>query len=241
MGGPSAALAVPHFPRLWASGFLWNLSRWMSVFLCSYLVSRLTGSPLLVQLVGAAFFAPMFFGGAIGGVISDRFDRRLTMLRQLGALIPVAIAMSVLVLGGAVRVWMVYPFILAVGLGGMVDMTSRRALVYDFVGEERATNAFAWESLSMTGGNMLGNLFGGAIIDLVGMGQAFLAIVVCYAGSFLFLLSVRTPPHHAAGTRVSIARDMLEGFRFVRRNRTLVSILGMTVLMNAFYFTYTPM
>src|SRR3712207_8315625 len=74
--GVFAALRVPYYPRLWASGWLWNLTRWMSVFLCSYLVNDLTGSPFLVQLVGAAFFAPMFFGGVLGGVISDRFDRR---------------------------------------------------------------------------------------------------------------------------------------------------------------------
>src|ERR671917_418512 len=67
------ALEVAGYGRLWASGWLWNLTRWMGVFLCSYLVTRLSGSPLLVQLVGAAFFAPIFFAGALGGVISDRF------------------------------------------------------------------------------------------------------------------------------------------------------------------------
>ncbi|MGE0541389.1 MAG: MFS transporter, partial [Dehalococcoidia bacterium] len=182
-GGTFAALAVPFYGRLWMSGWLWNLTRWMGVFLGSYLVTQLTGSPILVQLVGAAFFAPMFFAGALGGVISDRFDRRRTILAQLLILIPIAVGMSLIVIGGGVRVWMIYPFMLAIGLGGVIDMTSRRALVWDFVGEERVTNALALESLSMTGGNMLGSLVGGAVINFIGTGQAFMVIAVCYVGS----------------------------------------------------------
>lgn len=242
ISGTFAALEVPHYGRLWASGWLWNLTRWMGVFLGSYLVNQLTGSPLLVQLVGAAFFAPMFFGGVLGGVISDRFDRRRTILTQLLILIPVAIAMSLLVLTGAVRVWMLYPFMLAVGLGGVIDMTSRRALVWDFVGEDRVTNALALESLSMTGGNMMGSLAGGAVINFIGIGEAFMLIAVCYAGSFLFLLGVpvasRTESRRQSG---SIVRDVLTGFQLARKDRVLVSILGVTMLMNGFYFSYTPL
>lgn len=233
---------MPYYTRLWASGWLWNLTRWMGVFLCSYLVNQLTHSPLLVQLVGAAFFAPMFFAGAAGGVISDRFDRRRTILNQLAILIPIAAAMSVVVLSGAVRVWMVYPFMLAVGLGGVIDMTSRRALVYDFVGEERVTNALALESLSMTGGNMLGSLTGGAVINFVGTGEAFLLIVVCYLASFVLLLGVPAPGRaQARGSELSIVSELLDGFRLARRDRTLVSILGVTVLMNACFFSFQPM
>jgi predicted MFS family arabinose efflux permease len=234
---------VPRYGRLWTSGILWNLTRWLGVFLASYYVNEVTGSPLLVQLVGAAFFAPMFFAGALGGVISDRFDRRRTILGQLLVLIPVGLAMGALVTSGAARVWMVYPFMLAVGLGGVIDMTSRRALVWDFVGEERVTNALALESLSMTTGNMLGTLTGGAVIDALGTGPAFFLIPLCYAGSFLCLLGVpasgRPPPR--AESRPSVLADILDGFRLTRRDRALVSILGTTVLMNGLYFTYTPL
>ena len=214
----------------------------MSVFLCSYLVNRLTHSPLLVQLVGAAFFAPMFLAGALGGVISDRFDRRRTILTQLLFLIPIALLMSIVVGGGAIQVWMVYPFMVAVGIGGVIDMTSRRALVWDFVGEERVTNALALESLSMTGGNMLGSLMGGAIITVAGIGQAFLLIALCYAGSFLLLLvvPVRRQERVREGGDAFVAQ-LTDGFRLARRDATLVSILGVTILMNLFYFSYTPL
>lgn len=240
--GVFAALRVPYYPRLWVSGWLWNLTRWMSVFLCAYLVNDLTGSPFLVQLVGAAFFAPMFFGGVLGGVISDRFDRRGTIMKQLLFLVPVALLMGSLVFADRVQVWMVYPFMLLIGTGAVLDMTSRRALVYDMVGAEGITNAMAIESMSQTGGTMLGALVGGAVINFIGIGQAFVVIAAAYAGAWLCLARMPSPPReHAPAGGASLRRDIAAGLRYVRSRPIIVGILGVTVLMNFCYFTYMPM
>ena len=236
-----AALEVPSFGYLWASGWCWNATRWMGIFLCSYLINRLTGSPFLVQLVGAAFFAPMFLGGAVAGTFADRFDRRRTILRQLLLLIPIAVLMGVLVTGGAIQTWMVYPFVFAVGLGGVVDMTSRRALVFDLVGPERATNAIALESVSMAGGTTLGALFGGTVINFVGIGEAFFVIAVLYGASYLLLLRVPSPAPVRSGGRTSIIGDLKEGLGAVRRSDALIGILGITVITNLFYFSFMPL
>lgn len=241
-GGMFAALRAPGYPRLWASGWLTNLTRWMAVFLGSYLVTHLTGAPLLVQLTGAAFYIPILLGGALGGVISDRFDRRRSLMVQLALLIPVAALMGVLTLSGELRVWMVYPFMLAVGAGWVVDMTSRRALVFDMVGPEGNTNAMALESMSQTGGAMLGNLLGGAIINFAGAGQAFLAIAVLYAAAWLCLIGLPAPPRgHVPAGGSSVGAELAAGLRYVQRHRLLLSILGVTVLVNCFYFPYQPL
>lgn len=239
--GPFAALEVESFGLLWASGWCWNATRWMSIFLCSFLVNDLTGSPFLVQLVGAAFFAPMFVGGAVAGAVADRFDRRKTILRQILVLIPLAALMGILVTSGAASAWMVYPFMVAVGLGGVVDMTSRRALVFDLVGEERATNALALESMSMAGGTTLGALFGGAVINFVGIGQAFFLIAMLFVVSLILLTRVPSPPARTHIAASSMRADLLEGLRAVRRSRTLIGILGVTVIMNFFYFSFMPL
>lgn len=236
-------MSVPHYRRLWASGILWNLTRWMSIFVCSYLVNDLTGAPFLVQMVGSAFFAPMFFGGILGGLISDRFDRRRTILTQLLLLVPVALLMCLLVSRGWIEVWMVYPYMIVIGLGGVIDMTSRRALVFDFVGEARVTNALALESLSAMSGNLMGAVLGGTFIALVGIGPAFAAIATCYLMAFFVLRGVPVPRRvQASGTSgKSIARDLGAAFRYVRGHRALISILGVTVVMNLFYFSFMPM
>jgi MFS family permease len=240
--GVFAALAAPGYARLWASSWLWNLTRWMAVFLGSYLVNQRTGSPLLVQLTGAAFYLPILLGGALGGVIADRFDRRRSLMGQLALLVPVAALMGALTLSGSLRVWMVYPFLVVVGIGWVVDMTCRRPLVFDMVGDSRMTNAMALESMAMTGGAMFGNLTAGAVIGILGIGQTFLAMAVLHAAAWLCLVGLPAVPRSFSPTRGSSVRaDLAAGLRYVRGHHLLLSVLGVTVLVNFFYYPYQPL
>ena len=113
---PSGLLAVPGFVPLYASTWLWHLTRWGGLFTCSYLVTKLVDAPFLNQLVGASVFAPMLLGGIAAGVLSDRIDRHRLIFATLAALIPISFVMFVLVQSHSVRVWMVFPFMLAVGM-----------------------------------------------------------------------------------------------------------------------------
>ncbi len=237
-----AALDTPGYPLLWASSWLWNLTRWIAVFLVSYLVTQMTGSPLLVQLTGAAFYTPILLGGAIGGVISDRFDRRQSLIVQQILLLPCAALMGILTLTGHLGVWMVYPFMLVVGAGWVVDMTCRRALVFDMVGAERLTNAMALESMAQTGGALFGNLIGGAVINFLGIGQTFITMAVLLAAIWLCLAFVpAVAREHLPAAGSSIRSDLTAGLRYVRGHRLLLSVLGVTLLVNFFYYPYQPL
>ncbi len=221
---------------------LWSLGRWTGIFLSSYLVNDLTGSPFLVQIVGAAFFAPMFFTGALGGVISDRLDRRRTLLAVVTLVIPASILMATFNLSDSIEIWMVYPYMLVIGIGNMADMTSRRPLVYDIVGPSRLTNALALEALAMTTGALLGGIAGGSMIGFLGIGQGFALVAVLYMVSLVLLLGVPAPGvKQRVGPMPNVLQDLRTTLATVPRNATLVSILGVTILMNAFYFPFTPM
>ena len=235
-------MSVPYYPRLWGVGLLLNLTRWMTLFLCSYTVNQLSDSTLLVQLVGVGLFAPMFLGGVLAGVISDRLDRRRTLMTLTALLVPAALVMAAVNMAGVVEVWMVYPFALAVGTGLLADMTTRRALVYDLVGERYLTNALALEALAMTSGTLLGSLGAGAVISAFGIAETFLAIAGVYVAALLLLAGVSRGPVRArppAGS--SLLADLTAGLRYARKERALVSVLGVTVIMNLFYFSFLPM
>ncbi len=235
-------MSVPYFPRLWGIGLLMSLTRWTTIFLGSYLVFQLTHSTPLVQMVGAAMFAPMFFGGLLAGVISDRLDRRRTMMVASAVLMPASLLMAFVVISGFAQAWMVYPFTLAVGTGLLIDMTSRRPMVYDIVGPEYVTNALALEAMAMTSGALLGSLFAGTVISVVGIGETFLMLFVAYSLVLLLLRSLPTVPRHArADKSVDLVKELITVFRYVRGRASLISILGVTIIMNTFYFSFIPL
>ena len=245
--GTFACFSVPSYPTLWLSGWCWTATRQLSVFLGAFLVNELTGSPLRVQLVGTMFFLPMFLGGIVAGVVSDRFDRRRTMMRQLIALTPITVAMAAVTRSGHLAVWMVYALMLCVGVGGVLDMTSRRALVIDLVGPERATNAVAMEAFAMSSGTTIGILAGGALLRWVGPEGTYLMIAGLYAVSAVLLRRVVVPERPVASVPVGAAStsalwsDFREGVRLLRTEKPLVSLLGVTVLMNFFFYSHTPL
>ena len=109
--GMFGALGVRHYPALLVAGWLWNMCRWASGFLGAYVVNHATGSARLVQLTGVSLWAPLLLGGVAGGMVSDRFDRRRTVVTQFLVLIPLAALMGVAELSGGIRLWMLYPFL----------------------------------------------------------------------------------------------------------------------------------
>ncbi|MFQ5380738.1 MAG: MFS transporter [Dehalococcoidia bacterium] len=240
-GGAFASLAAPGYPSLWASSWFYASTRWMGLFLGSYLINERTGSEFLVQAAGAAFFAPMFLGGPLAGAIADRFDRRSVLLWQLIALLPMALLVGIVEMGGSVPIAGIYGLLVAMGTGGVLDWTCRRAFVYDVVGEELANNALALEMVSLSSGNMLGSMFGGSLIEFLGTGQAFAGIAVMYGITFVLLLPVSAQPLAAGSGRGSFVDDMREGLAVLGRDRPLVSILIVTLVMNLFYFSFLPL
>ncbi len=235
-----AAFRVRGFGLVWFSGLLWHLCRWGVAFLGTYLMNELTGSPRLVQLAGTMLYAPLLLGGVVGGVVSDRFDRLMTVRVQLAVVVPLTIVIGFLVRAERIEVWMAYAYLFVVGIGWITDMTSRRALVFDLVGEGRLDNAMALESLSLSSGMVIGALVGGSAVEAVGIGSAYFLIAGFVALAFVVLIPVSSPARTREASDRSSIRDLIEGVRLLRMNRGVVSILGVTAIANFFLFAYFP-
>jgi predicted MFS family arabinose efflux permease len=243
-----SALAAPYFPALLLTGALWNVSRWGVSFLGAYLANQLSGSPRLVQLTGVAMWGPLLVGGVAGGVIADRFNRRRTVFLQLSVLIPLVAIMGLLFHADRLRLWMVYPFLAVVGVGWVVDMTCRRAMVSEVVGPGLLANAMALESVSLAAGLALGTLVGGTAIEAIGVGNAFLCVAALLTGSLVTFTRV---PHHVGSqppapvgpgpASGSSLRAVVQGFGLLGKYPGLLSVLGVTAFVNFFYFSFTPL
>lgn len=262
MSAPAAAehltssFAVKGYRYLWLTGWLWHVARWMAVFATTFRVNQQTGDPLLVQLVGTSFMAPMFLGGALAGTITDRLDRHRTVLCSLGLLIPASTLMALAVLSDNAPVIVSYLFIFAIGVGNVIDMTSRRSIAFGLVGAGLLTNAAAFETLGLHAGNMVGSLSGGVIIAATSVAAVYLGIALVYAVAAIMFLRARklaapiTRPSSGGGANLELVReqpttsigaDLRAGVGLLKSNPTLRQFLMTTVLMNFFYFAFMPL
>jgi MFS family permease len=228
---------------LWAANFLLYTSRWMQMILGAWLILELTDSPFLVALVGFFSSAPMFLLGLVGGLLADRLPRQ----RLLSVTQGINVISSALLLGllstGLVQVWHMYMAILITGACWALDTPSRRAVIYDLLGAEGVTNALALDSVGMNASRMCGPALAGLLITLAGVTGGYVVITTFCSVAWVLLCSLRIPQstRQAAPARQSIARNLLEGFRYVRGNRTIMATLYITVVMNVLLFPYVQM
>ena len=96
--GPFAHAA---FTVYWSGGLVSNIGTWLQNVAASVFVYDRTGSVLAVGILNFAAFAPMALFSVTGGVISDRFDRRLVVVVTHVISFVISAVLAVLVIAGA--------------------------------------------------------------------------------------------------------------------------------------------
>src|SRR3954449_663575 len=114
--------------RLFFSGQSISLiGTWMTRIAASWLVYRLTGSALLLGLVGFAGQIPAFLLAPFAGVLVDRWNRhRLLVVTQVLAM-GQSLALAVLALTGLITITHVLLLSLLQGVINAFDMPARQA------------------------------------------------------------------------------------------------------------------
>lgn len=230
------------FARLWLANCLLYSARWMQLTLLGWFVLELTDSPWLVALVGFFSSAPMLALGLVGGILADVMHRQRLLLITQGTNCLFSLLLTLALGTGVVQVWHIYLTILMSGAGWALDTPSRRSLVYDLLGLEGVTNAMALDSVGMNASRMLGPAVAGALIVLVGVSGGYAVITGCYATALFLLWSLPVSQGPRPGPRQqSLGRNLAEGFRYVRRHRTIMAIIYITIAMNLLLFPYVQM
>ncbi len=237
------ALAHRNF-RLFFSGQLISLiGTWMQSVAQSWLVYRLTGSSLLLGLVGFAGQFPVFVFGPFGGTIADRHNRHRIVIGTQTASMLLAFVLAALTLLGVIKVWHIFVLSALLGVVNAVDIPVRQAFVVDMVGKDDLMNAIALNSSMVNGARVVGPAVAGILVAAIGEGWCFFANAISYIAVIigLLLMSIQ-PPIRARGERSALA-DIVEGFQYSARTgpiRALLLLLGLMSLMGMPYAVLMP-
>ncbi|HEU4629173.1 MAG TPA: MFS transporter [Gemmatimonadaceae bacterium] len=244
-GGPRLTRALRHRNyRLFFGGQSVSLvGTWITRIATSWLVYRLTGSALLLGVVGFCGQIPSLLLTPVTGVLVDRWNRhRILVVTQCCSLLQSA-ALAVLTLTGVISVGHVLALQLLQGVINAFDTPARQAFVVQMV-EDRADlpNAIALNSSMVNGSRIIGPSVGGVLIAAVGEGWCFALDALSYVAVLASLLAMRVPRTAVPRPATRLAEELRDGFRYVTGFvpvRTgllllaLVSTMGMpyTVLM----------
>ncbi|KAF4410530.1 MULTISPECIES: MFS transporter [Streptomyces] len=225
--------------RIFAAGqVVSNTGTWMQRIAQDWLVLSLTGSSAAVGITTALQFLPMLLLGLYGGVIADRFPKRLLLLFTQTAMGLTGLALAALTLSGHVEVWHVYAMALLLGVVTVVDNPARQAFVVEMVGPDDLPNAVSLNSANFQSARLVGPAVAGVLITAVGSGWAFLLNGVSFVAPVAGLLLMRRGELREVDTTPRRKGQLREGLRYVAGKPELIWPIVLVGFIGTFGFNF---
>ena len=193
-----------------------------------WLIFDLTGSPLHLGYLGTAAAVPGILVTLIGGVVADRFDKRVLVLWTSGTTTFLLATLASLVFLDLVKVWHVLTIAAAVSFITGVDWPVRTAFYPLLVRRQAylsavALNAFIWQSTRTAIPAV-----GGLLILLGGTGTVFAVGAAGFLTMFLTMCTIKIDAGPLNKQEQSPLHDLAEGIRFILHTRLFTWTLLLT-------------
>jgi MFS family permease len=228
-----AAFHYRDFRLFWLSLFLSNIGSWMQMTAVSWLLYRITNSPLQLGVNGLFRAVPALGLGLISGAIADRFDRKKLLLTTQSILGALALVLGVLDHSENIVPWHIYAVTFFSAAVGSCDGPARQAFYPNLVPPPVLPNAVALNSILWKGAALVGPSLGGLAIHLMGTSGAFYA----NAASFLFVIvALRLMHMHSPAKRGAkrFSSEIREGLNYVYTKNIILGIVVMEATTSIF-------
>ena len=235
-----APLRIPLFRDRWIASTVSSLGTWMQDTAGTWLMTSLTGSPLLIALMQTAASLPVLMLGLLAGATADIFDRRkLLIFWQVWMLGSVGL-LAVLTFLGHVSPWGLLAFTFLLNIGSAMNNPAWQAIVPELVPRELIPDTVSLNAASNNLARAVGPALGGLMVAAfqrrvdAGSGSVFALNAVSFAGVIWVLVNwKRMPLFKSALPSERIAASIRGGLRYVRYSPPLQASL-----VRAFTFTF---
>ncbi|HEX2950431.1 MAG TPA: MFS transporter, partial [Armatimonadota bacterium] len=239
------ALRHRNFRLFWFGQLISLIGTWMQSVAQGWLITELTAgnaksTSLYLGIISALGSLPMLFLTLFAGAIADRYDkRRILIITQASSLV-LAFALAILTSLGIIRIWHVALLAMLLGVVNAFDMPTRQAFVKDMVGGEDLLNAIALNSSIFNGARVLGPAVAGGLIAIrsIGISGAFYINGISYIAVIIGLAMIAVPRVVNIQAEGDIWHHLREGFRYVAKQRTILTIMVIMAIYSIFGFSY---
>lgn len=229
-------LKIRDFALLWTGMTVSLLGDGLYGVAIAWQVYSISNAPTALAVVGIAWMLPQVLLVVVGGVVSDRFERRVVLMVSdvvRGAAIA---ALGLLSITGSLQLWQAVLLVAIYGAGAAVFAPAFTGIVRDVVPGELLVEANSLDQfVRPLCVRIIGPVLGGVIIGLAGAGTAFLTDAATFAASAVAFLLMRTRSHPVPSGR-SVTREALDGIAYVRSRAWLWATMAAVVVgMFAFF------
>ena len=220
--------------RLFFGGQMISLiGTWMQQIAVTWLVYKMTGSALLLGIVGFASQLPTFLLSPFAGVLADRQNRhRILILTQVFAM-GQALLLAALTMTGQIEIWSIITLSALLGLVNAFDIPTRQSFVLDMIqNREDLPNAIALNSSMFNAARLVGPSIAGMLLAVIGEGMCFLLNGVSFIAVIAALMAMKLPPQKASTQTGGVLQGFTEGLSYVTGFAPIRHILLLVALVS---------
>jgi predicted MFS family arabinose efflux permease len=228
---PFGAFRHLNYQLYWSGQLLSLFGTWMQSVAQAWLVLRLSNSAWQVGAVTALQFTPVTLLGLVGGVVSDRVNKRRALLVTNSCAALQALALGLLTISGHVTIAHVMVMAALLGFVNAFDMPIRQSFVMEMVGRADLMNAISFNSTAFNAARIVGPALGGLLIARIDVGPLFLLNAASFLAVLASLFGIRESKLFAGPSvpRGSLVAGLRAGLDVVRRDppmRTAVLLVA---------------
>ena len=200
----------------------------MNMIARPWLAFNVSDSGAAVGLVALSQGLPMLIISPLGGVAADRLDKRLLIVTSQLMLGLLALVTFLLVLFDVTEVWHLVAIGIVHGITVPFNMPARQAAIPELVGRERMANAIALHSTGRNMNRVAAPALAGVLLSWDPF-IAFAAITIFHVAAGLTITGL---PSGLKATSKSLgaSAELLTGFRYIRSNPALMTLLLMALI-----------
>jgi len=227
---PNSPLQIPDYRRFWVARFLAVFATLAMVVLIGYQTYDVARSDygmstrdaaLMLGLLGAAQFVPLFVLTPVAGVAADRFDRRRVVLLANLVDCAIALALAIATWLDALTLPLLFSLAAAHGAARVFNGPALSAIAPNIVPARLLPKAIALSSVAWQVGTVVGPAVGGFMYaEHPSLPYFVSAALLLVSGTLISLVRPVRAVHQ--GPPVHPVKQMVDGFRFVRRERFLL-------------------
>jgi len=231
--------------KLFVSGQSVSLiGTWMTRIATSWLVYRLTGSALLLGVVGFSGQILTFVLAPFAGVLIERMDRRKLLVWTQALAAAQSLLMAGLTLARIITIREIIALSALQGLINAFDMPGRQSFLVQMVEDKQDLgNAIAINSSMVNLARLVGPALAGLVIAWVGEGYCFLIDGISYFAVIASLLMMVVTPAEVRRATTTMVEQLVEGWSYVttfRPIRTILLLFSLTSLMGFPFMVLLP-
>src|SRR5436305_5058884 len=208
----------------------------MQMMAQGWVMSTLTNRAILLGLISLAAGLPTILLPPFGRSAADRLDKRKILIATQIAQIAFALGLGWLVLTNRIQIWHVIIFAGLLGISIAFEMPAISALVPELVKRDEIAAAVALDRSVFHGSRLIGPSLAGLFVGWWGAASAFFTNALSFVALILALISLPKRPIGTPEEEQQRRSGILEGFRYVRSNRIIVSLITLIALNTIFVF-----